>query len=506
MSGLSSNLSLPQGEYLRRQALASSLGYLSTAENRRVDRLRDLRMLFDGLHREFFITRGRTQFYFPAVRRNDGALVAMYVPMNLLTLVSMKMADLLVGEPPALRVDDEAEQVAVEAMAERSHLHRVLHDACVDLSWAGEAALEVIGVDGATYIANAPVDEIFPQGYARPDGQYDRYHLYATRNVGTEQSPIWLMLQTVYEPGVIRRECWQLTSQFGTALSRVALAEWSKLGPAMQLAEEERTGLDRPSIIWLCSGRPGEPVSDYTQLIPMQDSLSAKNSQLNRVHAKHADPKIFFVTAQAGPDGGISASDDAIFGDSKEAKPEYIDFNSQSQSAMADRDFAVQAFCLMAEIPPSLLGIKSDATAESARKMRLSAANALAKAARRAAAIRPAIRLALQLARQMEGGPAGLDVSVEMRDGLPNDDQERADVIATLRAAGAISIEGALELRGLDKAAIDKELARIADDAKASMPTALVGEPNQLTLETESAEGPPALLNRRDAAEGISDV
>jgi hypothetical protein len=457
---------LPNGHPLR-----STNAYLAPGENKRVDRLRLLKMLFAGFHKAFFLDYGYTQFHFPSIRRNDGQVVPMYVPLNLLTLVSLKMADLLVGEAPAIRVDNDAEQLALDALADRSRLQSTLHAAAVELSWAGEAALEITKRDGVTYITGVDVDRIFPQGLARPDGQYDRYHTYETANTGTEQAPIWLLLQTTFEPGLVRRTCWQISGRYGSKMGVVALTNW----PTPGLVEQEITGLSRPSIVWLSAGRPGQTVSDYDTLVSLQDELSAKQTQLARSFAKHGDPKIFIPTSQAGPDGNLRAEDDAYFGDNPEAKPSYIEFNSQPTAAMADRDFTLHAFCVAAEIPPNLLGIKNDATAESARKMRLSASNALAKAARRAAAMKPSIRLALQLAREMEGGPRDLQISVEMRDGLPNDDQERADVIATLRAAGAISIEGALELRGLDAAAVDKEMKRLADESASAAPS-LLGE------------------------------
>src|SRR5688572_33039922 len=80
-------------------------GFLTDAQQARLERIRQARLLFDGRHREYFLDEGRTQFDFPRARAG-GRVIQMYLAYNVLGLISLKGADLLFGQEPMLRADD----------------------------------------------------------------------------------------------------------------------------------------------------------------------------------------------------------------------------------------------------------------------------------------------------------------------------------------------------------------------------------------------------------------
>jgi hypothetical protein len=92
------------------------------------------------------------------------------------------------------------------------------------------------------------------------------------------------------------------------------------------------------------------------------------------------------------------------------------------------------------------------------------------------------------------GGKAGYSqdsIGVQLRDGIPVDEKELADTQATLAGVGRQSLEGALEERLLDPAAVAKELARIkqdaADAAARATPPIMLGESGQAPADQATA-------------------
>jgi hypothetical protein len=130
-------------------------------------------------------------------------------------------------------------------------------------------------------------------------------------------------------------------------------------------------------------------------------------------------------------------------------------------------------------MPLSLLGVKDDSSVETAAKMRLAAAPAMAKAARKSVVWRQAIQMAMALAIEAETGsapPVG-KIGVEMRDGLPDDEVERATTIATLRGARVMSRKRALQMQWLDAGTVRDEMDELAREDAQATPSVLFGEP-----------------------------
>ena len=204
--------------------LSDALSFLTDEQKARLERIRQARMLYDGRHREYFLDEGRTQFDFPRVRAGSG-VVQLYLTYNVLGLISLKGADLLFGQAPLLRAEPDAQQAALSDLYTRSSLHPLFYACAVDASYEGECFLEACAKDGRAYLTQVPADEIFPLGERMPDGQFDRYARYRVRNIGTDERPLFLLLEVLYLPGRIERRCFQLDEK-GTR-REVSLDAWS---------------------------------------------------------------------------------------------------------------------------------------------------------------------------------------------------------------------------------------------------------------------------------------
>lgn len=455
--------------------------WLTPEQKARVERIRQASMLFAGQHREYFLNERRTQGYFPPLRRG---MPPFFRQMNLLTVVAQKMADLLFGESPRFRTDDMPLQERIDGIVDRSWLTAGLHDAGVDCNVNADTMYEVTRRNGDAYIAHVPAAEMFPIGARGPDYQYASYVRYETADVAgqTEAERVTLVLETTYSAGKIARVVFRLEKTDAAGPRRgatLSLDKWpTRLADGQPLPAEELTGLSRPSIVYIPNGK--RAVSDFDGLIELQDELHSKHTQIGRVIAKHSDPKLIAPPEAADEDGNLDAKAEVLFGASDKANGGYgyLTWNAELDPAQADRSFTLVAFSTAAEIPLSLLGIKDDAVAETATKMRLNAASALAKASRKAAFWRAALRLLIEIAVEVEtGSPPTTSISIEMSDGLPVDEGERAETISLKRSAGTMSRRRALREEGLERAAIDDELKELDEEAKAATPSTLLDEP-----------------------------
>lgn len=459
-------------------SVAPRIGYLDDAQNVRAERIRVARMLWKGQHRRAFLEEGRTQANFPQMRAN-GQIITPYLTFNLLRLVTTTITDLLLGEEPSLRVADDLGGDALAELVNRSDLHRVFYTAAQEASWAAETTVEIVRWDGEVYIRNLRPGEVYPLGERNPDGQYSAYRRFATTRVGERV----LLLETTYFPGLITRQCFWLDEQTLTKGSDAGLSQWPvKRADGSDLLPQEATGIDWNTIVWAANEiDEDQPTCDYDGLIDLQDELNAKQTQLYRVIAKHADPKIVFDRSMAAPDGTVPAQHDALFANDVDKAAKYVTWNAELDAAMRDRDFTVSAFCAAAELSPILLGIKQGATPDAARKLRLEATKSLSRAKRKATHQRAFIRTAVDTAMMLENAGRRVAVaigqaSIELRDGLPTDEMDEANALATLTGGKQVmSLKRAVERQLTDPAAVEEELKEIRRESEAATPPILLG-------------------------------
>ncbi len=491
-----------------RYAPAALAGFLSSEQQARAERLRQAEMLFDGRHREYFLGEARTDYGYKAVPAKDGTLRPLYARFNLLRLAAVKNADLMFGEAPRVTFAGAGQDPTLDQIADRSSAHARLHGAAVSVSWAGGAYLEVCRHAGEVYIANIAPEQIYPIGGPLPDGQYAAYARYAVRDLGSTLPPIQgrqviefpTLLETRYEPGVVRRTLYRL-SGVGRRLEVLPLRLWthgldeSAVPPETpELPPVEATGLRRASIVFLPNeigqGGGGED-SDYDGLIETQDLVNAKNSQLAWALWRHGDPR-FVVPKSSADENGNFPGGEVIFQEPDDPDPKYVDWDAKLDHHLRDRDNAVDTLIAEAEGSRALYGLRIEGREpESARGLKLTMTNPVAKATRKAAAMAPAVRLVFGLAATMEdtspltaraapGRRASESVSVEFRDGLPIDETEQMNNVVAGYSGGVMSRrKSVLTLNGGDEAAADAELALLDEDDAKRTPSLLLGEPGE---------------------------
>jgi hypothetical protein len=480
---------------------------LSPAENARAERIRICRALFDGRHRQVFLDEGRTQFDF-AYLEVQGRIIRPYVTFNLLKLATTTMTDLLLGEEPAIRIDDPEWQDTLDTLKDRTDLHRVLYDVVQSASWSAEGLAEIVRWDGEVYVQALRSDEVFPQGERQPDGQYASYRRYATSAIRDGDATRTLALESTYYAGRIERRCFWLNDAGGK--TEETLAKWpTKRADGSDLLPIEETGIDWNTIVWMPNElSEGVPTSDYDGLLDLQDELNAKHTMMAIVLAKHAAPVPVASDSLADQNGQLKLANRILWRreGSTDRPLEYVTWDASLEAAREDRDFTLNALCIAAELSQGLLGLEKGGAPESARKLRLQATKALARAKRKAAYVKPFIRTVVDTSMMLEragrvvrlamGGIAGVD----LRDGLPVDELDQATVISTLTGGKpTMSVERGVRMQMPDDAAADEEISLLKASAAEATPSVLFGEP---------AKDPqiPAADDTASADAGTTDV
>lgn len=466
--------------------------YLPQHARNRLESIRQARMLYRGQHWKYFLQDQRTRYDFPDRKINGGVMVKPYVQMNLLRLITRKTVDLIVGEAPLIKIErsagvpDAGLTKTWDEVGSQSMIHLLLVDAMTAMSWAGVAYLEAVRFGGKVYLRRHPSGNIVPEGELQPDGQYPVYARHSEVQVDKDTR---LVLSERWSAGQISREVRPLLKD-GLLGEALELARWPGYAAGVAGGEVpeavEKTGLATNTLtaIFNDSGEDDDGniiagVSDYDGLVGLQDTVNHKFTGMVRVIDDNIDPTLVLPSEAADSAGRSRVRFKTVFVEQGEVPPQYLVYNAPLEAAVMDRNEVINTMLIIAEMSPALLGIKSDAAMDSARKMRLAASPAIAKGKRTASRAKPGVERAVAVALSLAAGTPTLiaGVSVEFRDGLPVDDGEQADTISTLRSSGVMSREAALEQRyGGDRVAIDQELKRLASEDQANRAQIVLGE------------------------------
>jgi|GEM_PF-2947915 len=515
---------MPNWQSMRGGGYAS---FLSGAQQERLERIRQARLLADGNHRTYFLDERRSQADFQPMYAAEQK-IQPYITMNLLGLSSLINADMLFGRAPLIQCDNEIQKGFLAKLIKRSKLHRLIYSCAMDCAYESEAIIEAIVWRGEVYLQQVPVDEIFPVGEIQPDGQFAQYDRLLVKDIGTKDCPINLLLKQSYFPGRIERHLYQLDKD-GKLGKEIDLKFWNGASPAPapatatvddnnadaqapergtaimtaqgmlappqyplmaqdlednMLVPVQQTGIPYNTIVWIPNQfSRGRPVSDYDGAIPLQDILNAKETQIFRVLAKHADPKMAFPVEAADAQGNIRASNAAFFYVDPNRIPAYLRWaGAELQYALEDRNFQRDALLQQVEVSPILIGIRpGGGGAEAYKTVRVQAYTSVRKAARKSSFWTGGITQMICVAQALEQTIPGNrydtgETQCELQDGLPVDEIDLANTVSVYRAAGTMSVHNALMLRlNGDATQVAAEEAELAKENAAKTPSVLFG-------------------------------
>lgn len=402
----------------------------------------------------------------------------LYVAVNFAGVVSKACADLLFGEAPRFTITSAQKQLN-EIVAD-NNLETICHTMALSSSYRGDCVFKVrFGKFHDWDDTNHPIIEAVPSSFFFPDvGDDNVMGMSAAiiawrRKVGSDL----YLRREIHEPGVIRQELFRMESEnaIGDQVSLSTLPEYASL------PEEQETGYPGLLVDYVPNWRLDDEfwgISDYFDIIPLQEELNNRVTKIAKILNRHSDPKLILPPGVMKYDEKlqrwyVEKEDlEALEVDPEQVGdlPKYLTWDAQLTACFEEIDRLLEYLMLVTETAPAAIGLtsKDGGQAESGKALRFRLMRTLGKINRKKRffdqALKGALFAAQALRYEFGGGPAPEAVSIEWKDGLPDDPAETAEVLNSRKNMGTMSLRRALTIDGLRGEALEEEIAEITAD------------------------------------------
>lgn len=436
--------------------------------------------LFHGQHAEVY------EEQFKRIERvigNFGKLISYPVIINYQKLFTLKIIDLLFGEPPNITVadGDDSQKLALTEIIKNSDLINTSYIVGIDVSRFGDGLFVVkSGENGNNKISYIQPEHWFP--IVDPlDKTQIQYHVIAFMvDVGTDtynRSKKNLIVQ-IHEKGRFEIRQYNLISN---PMNKACLYTIGNLISSQVYT----TGLDDFAIIPVSNIVTSDSIygiDDYADIDSLVAEILVRIGNISRILDKHAAPSV------QGPIGCVEI--DPATGEANlkmgnffprdsndEAKVEYITWEGQLTAAFEELKFLRNELFLVSETGATLLGDTDKAgQASSGTALKLKMMSPTTKAKRIRSRFDTGIKKAIKLCSQLGGKNIvnlnDANVDIIWQDGLPNDDKEISDIL-NIRTGGkaTMSVKRALmQYDQMSEEQAEEELETIAEEETATNP------------------------------------
>lgn len=362
---------------------------------------------------------------------NFGEVISYPVLLNYQKLMTLKMADLVCGEYPSIAGADSDDNEKLKEIRENSDFDSKLYSTVIDISRYGDAiwrAYRDEETDIETFAVWDP-REWYP--VVANDGTYRITH----------HCICWRVNLTADDSNLPDK--WELHVQIhGTSKK-----DWGKYeyrvykmdGPGTHIGalikqEYIKTGISGCAVQHLKSYQVSNSIYGYDDYMPL-DSLLAeimvRVSQISAILDKHADPNI------TGPASMLSMDPDT--GEYKlnrgkfyainpgETPPSYMTWDGQLSASFKQLEILINQLYILSEMGAALLGSTDGGSqAVSGTAMRFKMVNPLAKARRISNSLTLPVKKMFECLSK--GSVKSSVISVEWKDGLPDDPRENTEI------------------------------------------------------------------------------
>jgi hypothetical protein len=437
------------------------------------------RMLFEGRHAEVY------EEAFQRITRvigNFEDVVSFATIANYQKLITLKVADLLMSEPPKIVAGEigSTEQQSVENISERTDLHNKSYVAALDVPRCGDGLLRVYSTPDGGMIGTAQPQFWFP--VVDPDDiSIFTHHVIAwTKQLNDSQQELTVR---IHEKGFYTEKKFLLQGFSDIAAYRI-----------VQKNSEQRfdTGLDDFAIIPIPNVLTSDRVhgmDDYTDIDSIISELLVRIGQVSKILDKFAEPSVSGPSSSLEPDPitgkWVLKLGNFFARDSKDdAEVKYITWDASLDANFKQIELLINLLHAMSEMGGNILGdTKDEGGVLSGTALRFKMVSPLAKAKRISNRFKTALQKAVRLCSQL-GGDGVVDlsdvpISVTFMDGLPNDPMEEATIMATRTAnKPTISQKRALMVYdGMSPEDAENELQQIQDEEAAANPVMSLSTP-----------------------------
>ena len=392
---------------------------------------------------------------------------AIYVTANLAGIICKKNADFLFGENAvysAGKEDNSPEQKAIERLVDENELNITNYESALSNSYRGDSFYKIRygqeqggllppSIDPFKVIIEAQNAEfVFPETYPNDNTKIMGFHIAIPQEVKRTHSEEWVLNVESHFPNKLIKRKFRMNPTVTNVTGYPT--EW-RIYAEIGEPEVKETGVPFPLVVHIpnyTTDDTWEGIDDISEHRGIFAEINNRLSQIAEILDKHADPALIVPqgTLVEGEDGSpqFRVGVDKVFEvmDNKEVKPEYVTWNGQLEYAFRELEKLLDLLLMSAEIPMVALGAGDSGTSGSsglAIKWRMN--SLLAKINRKRQYYDKGLKRVLLIAQLLEHDrKSKVDYEItkpliKFKDGLPEDDTEKANVMS-VRTGGKATI------------------------------------------------------------------
>ena len=468
-------------------------------EMERLDKYRKNKLIFEGKHESVYhesfkrITR---------VIGNFEDVVSYSVICNFQKLISLKIADFMLGEPPKIACgeDDSKEQIALDTIAENSDLINTCYSAAIDISRYGDGIFNIYKNEEGQGIIDITQPSFYFKVVEPKNIRKVKHHILAhTYKVprpnksffgGHKEEYDHYLYVEIHSKGLYETVTFKLND-----------AENMITGIHEEL-KQVQTGLNDFAIVPIHNLMTSDRVygiDDYADLDSIISEIEVRIAQISKILDKHAEPSV------QGPSSALYRDSDGSWklkmgnyfprDTAEDPGVEYITWDAQLQANFTIIEKLINILAVLSEMGSAIFDIEQKTgQAASGTALRRMMISPLAKVNRTRMRFDSAIKKAIKLASQL-GGENIVDLSKEKinifwNDGLPSDPVEEANIMA-IRTGNKSTLSQFSAIQRLDNLSDEDtqtELEAILQDEKDNNPLGNMNFDYNKPLEVEEVE------------------
>ena len=468
-------------------------------EMKRLDKYRKNKLIFEGKHESVYhesfkrITR---------VIGNFEDVVSYSVICNFQKLISLKIADFMLGEPPKITAgeDDSKEQIALDTIAENSDLINTCYSAAIDISRYGDGIFNIYKDEEGKGVIDITQPSFYFKVVEPKNIRKVKHHILAhTYKVprpnkgffgGYKEEYDHYLYVEIHSKGLYETVTFKLND-----------AENMITGIHEEL-KQIQTGLNDFAIVPIHNLMTSDRVygiDDYADLDSIISEIEVRIAQISKILDKHAEPSV------QGPSSALYRDSDGSWklkmgnyfprDTAEDPAVEYITWDAQLQANFTIIEKLINILAVVSEMGSAIFDTEQKTgQAASGTALRRMMISPLAKVNRTRMRFDSAIKKAIKLASQL-GGENVVDLSKEKinifwNDGLPSDPVEEANIMA-VRTGNKSTLSQFSAIQRLDNLSDEDtkaELEAILQDEKDNNPLGNMNFDYNKPLEVEEVE------------------
>ena len=442
-----------------------------TSEQNRIDNYKANKALFEGRHVEVYADNLQR---IERIIGNFSEVVSYPVVVNFQKLMTLKIADLLLGEPPQII---SANQKAVDAIIKNSALLNTAYQTAIDVSRYGDG-LFLIRKENDKGIIDITQPMIWYPVVNEDNIHEILYHVLAWRC--EDKLKVCIHSKGEYDENEYKMIDGKIKSVVSSKTVKTGLSDFAVVQISNVMTSDRCFGID-----------------DYNDIDSIVSDIMVRIGQIDRILDKHASPSM------SGPLSALERSETTgewklkagnYFPRDTKEDPDvnYIVWDGQLTANFTQIEKLINLLYTISEMGSALFGDLTSSTGNvpSGSALRRLMISPLSKVNRIRMRFDPALKKAIMLCSELGGKDITklTDVSINWQDGLPPDDTETAAIIKSRTADKAtMSQHRALKVYdNMTDADADEELARIQDEEASGLPpfsTTPESEPPDMTDE-----------------------